>query len=123
VAGKGSSSPESSATGGLLVLVPTTAALAAVGSDIVEARDESLGPESSKTMAGPYRGGRETAAREEAATLAETTTVVVGLQVRRCEVRVAAAGRTWLRRIEEATGPDKHTASTGRAVRRVSEIC
>lgn len=53
----GLSSPESSAFGGLAV---PTAALAAVGFDIVEAdaREESLGPESSKTMAGVSDGGK-----------------------------------------------------------------
>lgn len=66
----GSSSPESSAAaaavavavaavstaaGGLLV---PAAALAVVGFDIVEARDESLGPESSRTMAGVSYLGR-----------------------------------------------------------------
>lgn len=41
-----------------------TAALAAVVFDIVEAREESLGPESSKTMAGVVYRGKKKSSRE-----------------------------------------------------------
>lgn len=82
----------SAAAGGLLVLV-LTAALAAVAFDIVEARDESLGPESSKTMASEFsvanRGRR--VARKGSATIARAC--CLSDCDARCEVRGVDCGR------------------------------